>query len=93
MQCNESATQTGVRMELNQLDGFGTYETALTATFSAAPDATSFDGTNVVLYERLHGGSAVDPATATAIPAQLVTTKTLRFDRRLHDAAACRRAR
>nr|HEX4314522.1 hypothetical protein [Kofleriaceae bacterium] len=78
-QCGETAAATAARMEINQLDGFGTYESSLTATFTSAPDPTSLDATDVVLYERLHGGSAVDPSTAQSIPAKLITTKTQQF--------------
>ncbi len=80
-QCNETpiatATRTGL---LNTLDGFGNYETALTATFSAKPDLASLQNGTVVLYERLSRGSAVDPANAKVIATTVQLTQTIQYE-------------
>lgn len=80
MSCGEgpatTATRTGV---LNTLDGFGTFETVMTSTFSEMFDPGSA-ANRVVLYKRASGGMAVDPATSTPIPVVLVPNTTVRYD-------------
>lgn len=84
MSCGEGPASTATREGVvNKLDGFGTYETVMTATFSEAFDAASFmDGmtSRVVLYKRASGGAAVDPATSMPIPVVFVPNMTARFD-------------
>lgn len=78
-QCNESPTAAALREGvLNKLDGFGTYQTALTATFTEVIDMASVPD-KIVIFKR--GG---DVATAASLPfvTQVVTTQ--RFD------ASCR---
>lgn len=78
--CGEGAATTAIRAGvLNTLDGFGTYETTLTATFSEMFDMASA-ANKVVLYKRAAGGTAVDPATSTAIPVVLLPNMTIRYD-------------
>ncbi|MFN0252036.1 MAG: hypothetical protein ACKV2T_34485 [Kofleriaceae bacterium] len=80
MSCGEGAATTATREGvLNKLDGFGTYQTVMTATFSEGFDmATVMD--KVVLYKRAAGATAVDPATSNPIPVVLVPSMTTRFD-------------
>lgn len=78
-QCNESATSAAIRAGvLNTLDGFGTFELAMQVTFTEPVDEASLAG-KVVLYKRAAGATAVDPATATAIPLRLIKTTTPRY--------------
>lgn len=80
MSCGEGAASTATRTGvLNKLDGFGTYETVMTATFSEMFDATT-TADRVVLFKRAAGGTTVDPATSTQIPVVLVPSMTARFD-------------
>ncbi|MDX2092285.1 MAG: Ig-like domain-containing protein [Kofleriaceae bacterium] len=66
--CNESATAQALREGvLNTLDGFGTYEVAIQATFTQPVDMASLTD-NVVLYKRASGGMAVDPSAAQPVP-------------------------
>lgn len=78
--CNESpasmATRVGV---LNKLDGFGTFETVMTVTFTEAVDIATVAG-NVSLFKRATGATEVDPTTAMAIPVVAVPSMTARFD-------------
>jgi dienelactone hydrolase len=79
-QCNESPLQKAVRENvLNKLDGFGTYETGIQVTFTAPVDMASLAG-NIVLFERVKDGTAVDPASAAAIPVAAFPATTQRFD-------------
>ena len=87
-QCNESATTAGIRTKiLNTLDGFGTFELPMQATFSEAYDETSLAG-KVVLYKRAAGATAIDPATATAIPVRIIKGMTIRYGNQT-DIKAC----
>jgi hypothetical protein len=80
MSCGEGAATTATREGvLNKLDGFGTYETVMTATFSENFDMASVMD-KVVLYKRASGATAVDPATSNPIPVVLVPSMTARFD-------------
>ncbi len=80
MSCGEGAATTATRtLVLNKLDGFGTYETVMTATFSEMFDLTSVMD-RVVLYKRAAGGTTVDPAMSNPIPVVLVPSMTQRFD-------------
>lgn len=80
MSCGEGAATTAIRTGvLNQLDGFGTYETVMTATFSEMFDMASA-ANKVVLYKRAASGAAVDPATSPPIPVVLVPNMTIRYD-------------
>jgi pimeloyl-ACP methyl ester carboxylesterase len=66
--CNESATAKALRENvLNTLNGFGTYEVAIQATFTEPVDMASLMD-NVVLIKRATGMTPVDPSTATPIP-------------------------
>ena len=77
--CNESAASMATRVGvLNQLDGFGTFETSLTVTFTAPVDAASLDG-NVLLYKRAVGATPLDPSTATPVPVVTLPSMTARF--------------
>lgn len=78
-QCNESAASKATREQvLNQLDGFGTYETAITVTFTEPVDeATLAD--RVVLYQRTSGANALDPAASQEVPVLVRRTQTTRF--------------
>jgi hypothetical protein len=86
MQCHEGPTQTALRTQvLNQLDGFGTFEAAMTFTTNAANtsdaavDMTTL-ATNIVMYQRTRGSTMVDPTTAVPIPVSLVSAApTMRF--------------
>lgn len=84
MSCGEGAATTATRTGvLNKLDGFGNYETVMTATFSEMFDMASFmDGmsSRVVLYKRAAGGTMVDPAMSNPIPVVFVPNMTARFD-------------
>jgi dienelactone hydrolase len=78
-QCNEGALAQATRENvLNKLDGFGTYETAMQITFSEPVDEASLAG-HVVLYKRASGATAVDPASATAVPLKLIKGTTVRY--------------
>ncbi|HWO20626.1 MAG TPA: hypothetical protein VNO30_17775 [Kofleriaceae bacterium] len=79
-QCGETATAKALRENvLNQLDGFGTFETALTVTFSEDVDMASLTD-KIVIYKRAAGMTAVDPAVAMPLPIVTQLTKTARFD-------------
>ena len=80
--CNESATSKALREQvLNKLDGFGTYEVGIQATFTEPVDQASLKD-RVVLYKRATvTGTAtepVDPATAKLVPVLLRTATTAR---------------
>ncbi len=76
--CNESASAAVLREGvLNRLDGFGTFKTAISVTFTEPVDAASLDG-NVLLYKRATGMTPVDPSTATAIPVVVIPGQTAR---------------
>ena len=80
MSCNESAASMATRVGvLNKLDGFGTFETVMTVTFTEPVDLTTV-APNVVLYKRTTGTMAVDPTSATPIPVVAVASMTQRFD-------------
>jgi hypothetical protein len=80
MSCGEGpaskATREGV---LNKLDGFGTFETAMTITLTEPVDPTTLAG-HVLLYKRASGATAVDPTSAMAIPVVTIASMTTRFD-------------
>jgi dienelactone hydrolase len=79
-QCNESPTAKALRENvLNRLDGFGTFEPALQVTFTQPVDAASV-ADHVVVIKRATGTTAVDPATAQALPAVFIPGTTVRFD-------------
>lgn len=76
-QCNESAAAKATRENvINKLDGFGTFETAMSVTFSAPVDAATLTD-RVVMYKRTEGMTA---ETATPIPVVLIPGTTTRFD-------------
>lgn len=78
--CDESAATSATReLVLNQLDGFGTYETAIAVTFTEPVDAASLDG-NVLLLPRVADGDDVAPADSDPIPVITLPATTLRFD-------------
>jgi hypothetical protein len=79
-QACESTTAAMIRTGvLNMLDGFGTYELAMTTTFTATPDPNTLMG-NVVMYKIAQDGAPVAAAGATPVPTVVQPTKTLRFD-------------
>lgn len=74
-QCNESPTAQALREQVvNQLDGFGAYQTAITVTFTAPVDPDSLEG-RVLLYKRVDGATS-----ATPVPVALALGTTARFD-------------
>lgn len=74
-QCGESPTAKALREGvLNQLDGFGTYESALTVTFTEAVDVASL-ADKIVIYKR-----GADVSTATSLPVVTLPSMTQRFD-------------
>jgi len=80
MSCGEGASSTATRtLVLNKLDGFGTFKTAMTVTFTEPVDITTV-AANVKLYKRVTGTAAVDPTAATAIPVVAIASMTTRFD-------------
>lgn len=79
-QCGETPTAKALREGvLNQLDGFGLFETALTVTFSEGVDPDSL-ADRIVLYKRATGTTPVDPAAAAPIPFVTQVGATVRFD-------------
>lgn len=79
-QCGETPTAKALRENvLNQLDGFGAFESALTVTFTEGVDMASL-ADKVVVYKRASGTTPADPATATALPIVTQVTTTVRFD-------------
>lgn len=77
MACNESPGQTAVRLVLNQLNGFGTYQPALQFTTTEALDPASI-AASVSLVRRATGTATVDPATATPVPVFAFVSMTAR---------------
>ena len=77
-QCNESPTSKALREQvLNKLDGFGTYEVGIQATFTDPVDMASL-ADHVVLYKRVAGTSAIDPGAAQPVPVLVRTATTER---------------
>ncbi|HET9989558.1 MAG TPA: hypothetical protein VFQ65_13595, partial [Kofleriaceae bacterium] len=76
--CESAASKTIRTTALNQLDGFGTFEAAMQITLTAAVDPTTLDG-HIVMYQRTHGTTAIDPATAMPVPVKLIPATTVRF--------------
>ena len=76
--CESAASKATRTNVLDQLDGFGTFEAATQITLSAAVDPTTLDG-HIVMYQRTHGTTAIDPAGAMPIPVKLIPATTLRF--------------
>jgi alpha-beta hydrolase superfamily lysophospholipase len=73
-QCGESIAATVIRTSLlNKLDGFGSYESAMQVTFSAAVDTASLTN-HVLLYDTAATG------TATPIPVTVIAGTTKQFD-------------
>ncbi len=78
--CNESATAKALREGvLNKLDGFGTYQTAMSVTLTAPIDMASA-ADKVLLYKRSADGVAVDPTTANPIPVVVLPGTSIRYD-------------
>lgn len=76
-QCGETASTRALRENvLNQLDGFGLFEPALTVTFSEGVDMASL-ADRIVLYKRT---SAADAAEAMPLPIVTQLTTTVRFN-------------
>ena len=74
--CNEGASQTALRTGvINKLDGFGTFEVGLQATFTTTPDTDTLSASTIVLYKRADAGVEVDAATAQPVPAQIFLAK------------------
>jgi pimeloyl-ACP methyl ester carboxylesterase len=76
--CESAASKATRTNVLDQLDGFGTFEAATQITLSAAVDPTTLDG-HIVMYQRTHGTTAIDPTGATPVPVKLIPATTLRF--------------
>src|SRR5690349_3318413 len=73
--CNESASAKALREGgLNALDGFGTYQTAMSVTLTKPIDMASVTADNIVLYK-----SAADPSTSTAIPIVVIPGSSIRY--------------
>jgi hypothetical protein len=83
-QCNESAAQTALRTgTLNQLNGFGTFKTAMSFTLSEPLDADTDVATlraNIKVFKRATGTTPVDPASATEVPILIQPSTTFRYD-------------
>jgi hypothetical protein len=78
--CNETASAKALReLVLNKLDGFGTWETAMSLTLSAPIDVASVTDSNVVLYKLASGATPVDPSTAQPIPVLVIPGSSVRF--------------
>lgn len=87
--CNESPTSQATRVGvLNQLDGFGTFEVAMSVTFTEMVDPASLTD-RVKLYRRATGMTPVDPSTATAIPVITIPGMTIRNVPSAADPAVC----
>ena len=79
-QCNEGPAQTGLRTQvLNKLDGFGTFEVGIQATFSTPVDAASLTD-HVLLFQRAKNGMPVLASAAQPTMVKLIPGKTVRFD-------------
>lgn len=69
--CESPASKATRENILNQLDGFGTYQTAMQVTFTAEVDPASL-ANNVVMYQLTDEGTPLSPAEAMPIPVQVV---------------------
>ena len=77
-QCHESPSATALREGvINQLDGFGTFETAIQITFTEPVDPASLTD-HVVLLQRARGADAVTPGTPVAV--RMIPGTTPRYD-------------
>src|SRR5690348_163990 len=77
----ESPTAAQIRTNvLNQLDGFGTYETTMTFTMTAPPDPDTVNAAAFVMYKIADGTTPVNPSAAQPVPVLTQVTKSLRFD-------------
>jgi dienelactone hydrolase len=75
-QACESPTSKATRENmLNKLDGFGTYQTAMQVSFTAAVDPASLEG-NIVMYQLTDQGTPLSPDSATPIPVTVVRVGT-----------------
>jgi dienelactone hydrolase len=73
--CNESAASKGTREGvLNKLDGFGTFETAMSITLTKPVDMASLTADNVLLFKVTQ-----DPSTSMPIPVVLRPSMTIRY--------------
>jgi hypothetical protein len=83
-QCNESPAQTALRTgTLNQLNGFGTFKTAMNFTLDAPLDPDTDQATlhaNIKVFKRATGTTPVDPASATEVPILIQPSSTFRYD-------------
>ena len=71
--CNETASTKGLREGvLNALDGFGTFETAMSVTLTKPIDMASVTADNILLYK------STDP-TGAAIPIVVRPGSSIRF--------------
>jgi hypothetical protein len=68
--------RTGV---LNQLDGFGTYETVMTTTMTAAPDPATAVPSTFAMYKIAEGTTEENPIGAPQIPLDVKVTQSIRF--------------
>ena len=69
--------RTGI---LNQLDGFGTYETVMTTTMTTAPDPATVVPSSFAMYKIADGSTPVNPQGAQPIPLVAKVTQSLRFN-------------
>lgn len=71
--CNESASSKALREGvLNQLDGFGTFETAMSVTLTKPIDMASITASNILLFK------SSDP-TGAAIPVVVLPGSSIRY--------------
>jgi hypothetical protein len=77
--CESDVAKATREQTLNKLDGFGTYEVAMTTTLTEPPDPTTLSA-NVIMYKIATGTTPVDPQGAQPVPVVVQPTKTLRFD-------------
>jgi hypothetical protein len=78
--CNETASAKALReLVLNKLDGFGTYQTAMSVTLTAPIDPASVTENNVLLYKIATGTTPVDPSAAQPVPVLVIPGSSVRF--------------
>lgn len=73
--CNETASSKALREGvLNQLDGFGAFETAISVTLTAPVDPASITADNIVLFEL-----TMDPSASNPIPLLVQPSSSIRY--------------
>lgn len=80
--CNESAATKATREGvLNKLDGFGTFETAMSVTLTKPVDMASLTADNVLLFKVTQ-----DPSASMPIPVVLRPSSTIRYANQTRNA-------